>query len=1017
MADRQSNSRDAPARPDFGRYSGIRRTPGERKVVTVLFADIVESSAMVSGRDPEEADQALLAILHILTHSVSRYGGTVAQMLGDGMMAVFGAPTALEDHALRACLAAQDIARAASDSGDFKVRVGISSGEVLAQVVESGVWSDYRTVGETVHAAAKLQQRADPNGVLLSRETRDLVPAGLSVRPAGVLRLAKGAEPLAVFALESVRAIRRTAMDLLSSDTSLFVGRRSEMAALTEALRQAAAGTGSVVLLSGEAGIGKSRLTGELTRHEEAAGFGVLQWPQFPIRRLGEPDDLEAAAVSLAQLVAGAAGVPAAGQGAALVVAAAGRGAGELAGEAVRELLGTPSPCPLWQGLDAAQRVDFAIDGLVAAVLDLAGARPLLILVEDAHWTHGLTTRLLDSLAAVVEDAPVLVLVTARPDSAAGWTAPDTVRRIAIEPLEAIQIDEFLDHWLGRHPSLADLKARVAAQSQGVPLYLEESLRALESAGVVVGSPGQYQLGDRDDRMLLPATVHGLLAARIDTLPEPARRTLMHAAVIGGAVDLDLLRQIAPVPSAELPAVLARLEQEGYLARSRLLPNLEVTFRHALVQEVAYATLTRRERQPLHGHILRALRRRREEDLPGRTELMAHHAFFAEDWASACVYGRRAGRRAEERCRHADSGRYYGNALKALDHLPETRRNGLRRIDLWIAIPRILLPQGGRGADNLLEKARSLALRLDDRIGHARATSMLASVHWAYGDLDTGIALSRDALRTAESRHQRTTLVQLLIRLGGMLTEKGAFREAADTVGEAIHLVADDRSFGRYGLTLAAIVAARGHLARAQAELGRQPEAVATAVAAFEAAEESGHAFSKVVASLYLGLVHILGGSHEQAIPFLKTAMTLAEAMRAHVYQPWTLGALGYALARTGSMTEGAALLTASREHGRMIGVTRHEAQTLNWLSDVTLMAGDPNGAMRCAEEACRLARESGQEAVEAWGLLALGRAQEAAARPAEAARSFASAEALGLRLSMGPLLAQCRRATAAAHS
>ena len=959
---------------------------------------------MVSGRDPEEADQALLAILQILTDGVARYGGTTAQMLGDGMMAVFGAPSALEDHALRACLAAQDIARAAIESGEFKVRVGISSGEVVAQIVESGVWSDYRTVGETVHVAAKLQQRADPNTVLLSRETRDLVPAGLEVRPAGVLRLAASAEPVPAYALESARAMRRTAMDLLSSDASLFVGRRRELDDLTEALQRAEEGAGSLVLLTGEAGIGKSRLTGELTRGSAASGFGVVQWPQFPIRRLGEPDDLEAVARGLALLVAGST----TGEGPALVAAAAERGAGELAGEAVRELFGTPSFHPLWQGLDQAQKVDFSIEGLVAAILDLSYERPLLVLVEDAHWTRGLTNRLLDSLAGTVEEARVLVLVTTRPDTPGGWTAPDRVRRIALDPLESMQIDEFLDHWLGHHPSLAELKARVGAQSQGVPLYLEESLRALESAGAIVGSPGQYELGNADAKVVLPATVHGLLAARIDSLEPLTRRTLLHAAVIGTSVDLDLLRHIAPVPSADLPALLERLERDGFFARSRLLPNMEVTFRHALVQEVAYATLTKRERQPLHGRVLRALRKRRDRDLPARIELMAHHAFFAEDWPSACAYGRRAGQRAEGRCRHGDAGRFYTNALKALEHLPETRRNSLRRIDLWIAVPRVLLPQGRQGTNDLLERASVLALSIRDGARYARALSLLASFHWVYGALDVAIDLCRSALEQLDENSSVEARVQVLMRLGGMLADKGLYSEACDRLDEARTLALDHDASSRFGLASIAAAGTASYQARCLAELGRDEEAVRLAEAAVDIADEVGHAFTQAVANLYLGLVHMVAGRFERAIPGLKTTLTIAEATRLHVYQPITLGALGFALVRTGARAEGAAMLNASLEHANMLNQSVPKPQILNWMAETAMGAGQFEAAIHFAEEGLAIARRKFQHSDEAWALLALAQAHLALARVADASSCLTDAEALGRRLSMAPLLARC---------
>ena len=776
------------------------------------------------------------------------------------------------------------------------------------------------------------------------------------------------------------------------------------MAELTGALRRAEDGAGSLILLTGEAGIGKSRLTSELTRCPAARGFGVLHWPQFPIRRLGEPDDLEAVARSLALLVGGNTN----GSAPTLVAAAAERAGGELAGEAVRELFGAPSFHPLWQGLDPAQKVEFSIEGLVAAILDLSYERPLLILVEDAHWTRGLTPRLLDALAGAVEDARVFVLVTTRPDTPGGWNAPDHVRHIPLEPLEAVQIDEFLDHWLGHHPSLADLKVRLAAQSQGVPLYLEESMRALESAGSIVGSPGQYEAGNADTALVLPATVHGLLAARIDSLDPVARRTLLHAAVIGTAVDLDLLRLITPVPSTDLPGILAHLEEGGFFARSRMLPNMEVTFRHALVQEVAYATLTKRERQPLHGRILRGLRRRREHELPSRVELMAHHAFFSEEWAAACAYGRRAGQRAEGRCKHADAGRFYSNALKALEHLPETRRNQQRRIDLWIAVPRILLPQGGRGADDLLDKARELALALGDRGRYARAASLLASFQWVYGDLETAKALSCEALEMLHGGSLLEARAQLLVRLGGIQAEMGHFAEARETLRKAYELVAVHDRYSRFGLIIVGTVGALAFQSRALAELGQHGDAVRMATRAVEVAEESGHAFSQVVSSLHLGLAHIIGRSFASAIAPLKTALVVAESARSHVYQPLTLAALGFSLVHTGSRQEGMTMLSASLEHAHLLRLTRQRPQILVWFAAASLVVGNVQDAIVQTQEAYTLAKASRQESDATWALFILGKAQAKLGMFADATKSLTDAEAAGRRLSMEALLVQC---------
>ncbi|MGQ9368494.1 ATP-binding protein [Azospirillum sp. A39] len=985
---------------------GFRTNGSERKLVTVMFADIVGSSAMVAGRDPEDADDALLAVIQVLVGAVQRYGGIVGQVLGDGVLAVFGAPEALEDHALRACLAAQDIiaaTRSGGAAGRCSVRVGVASGEVVSEVVASELWTDYRTVGECVHLAAKLQQATAPDTVLLSATTVGLVPSGLVVDEEPAVALGPEAPRHPVFRLVSVQASRLTAIDVTHGHAATFVGREGELRLLTATLERCCGGGGEAMLVVGEAGIGKSRLVGEFLRVLPDAGADLLAWPQAPVRRLGEPDDIVRVARSLAALAGRRTGA----DGDAAVCAAAAV-AGGLAEAAVCDLLGRPARDPMWAGLDSSQRLSFAIEGLVVATTELAADGPLVVLVEDAHWATPVMGRLLDTLAHSVTGTATLLLATARPDEPAGWSGVPRMRRIDVNALTAAQTDEFLDLWLGDDPDLESLKRRVAKRSQGVPLYLEESLRAMEASGAIAREGGRYRLGDSRRVVDLPPSVRGLIAARIDSLGKDARAALRAAAVIGPTFDVGLLRQLAPVPANLTMTVLAGLEQAGFLHRSRLIPNLEFTFRHALVQEVAYAGITRRQRPALHARVLRALRERRDRDLPGRLELLAHHASRAEDWPLAYVYGRFAGQRAEARSKLVDACQFFEDALAALERLPAGRRNTLRRIDLRLALARSIIPLGIRdGVVDHLMAARALATTAGDVVRLARASSLQSSYLWVYGDLDQAIALSLEGLAGIEGQLCTETRVQLLVRLAGELGDSGRYGDACRRMEEARRLIEGKPGFGRFGLTLVATVAVDGFLARCYGELGRPDDAERAGASAMEVASASGHAFSRIVANLHLGLALLLREDFERSVPLLREGLATAEAIRSQIWQPLLLSGLGYALVRCGQ-GDGLALLRAGRDQLHKLRQDRHLPQILVWLSLALTHEGQALEGRAVAEDAVAQARRAGQRADEAWAHYAQAAALTALGERAGARAAFEAALAPAGRLDLRPLARHC---------
>ena len=631
---------------------------------------------------------------------------------------------------------------------------------------------------------------------------------------------------------------------------------RRTLADITHALHRAEEGIGSVLSLTAAEGTAGGLLAA-LVGSPVAAGFSVLRWPQSLLPPLGGPDDLDAVAISLLPL----ADAPP-DEARRDIALAAERGGGDLAGEAVRGLLGLPSLHPLWLGLDGTQRAAFQVEGLTAALLDLCFERPILIVVENAQWTRGLTVPLLDALSNAVEDARLCLLAIRSPvphGRPGGWVPPGTARRITLP----------------------------------------------------VSNGGPADVADEDED--------------VDD-PTP------HAALLG-----DL----------------------------------------------------RRDRRP------------------ERIEWMAHHAPLAGDWALACACARHAGRRAEADCRPADAVRHYMDALAALDRLPETRRHAQRRIDVWTALARTRPPSDG-GAMTAVEKALALAEDLGDRPRVARALSLLAALRWAGGELTAARRTGLRALRLWRESQSPGQQVQTLIKLGRGLAEEGRFRHADSVLRAAAALATRGETCRLHSLTALAPVCIAAHRARCRAELGDPEEALRLARAALAWAEDDGHAASRALACLHLGWAALTAQRYAMAVEPLKQAVAITETIHLHACQPLVLGALGYALVRTGTLNDGASLLLGSREHARMLGIRRHEPQILIWIAEAALLSGQTEDAVRNARDAAEKAVAAGQLADEAWARLALARGLADQGNTTAARQSLDTATRIATQRSMAPLLGQC---------
>ena len=702
--------------------TGKHALAGERKQVTVLFADLKDSTELIRGLDPEAAQQLLDPALHHMMDAVHRFEGTVNQVLGDGIMALFGAPIAHEDHALRACYAAlamQAAMRTYTDEVrrtrglELRMRVGLNSGEVVVRAIGNDLHMDYSAVGETTHLAARMEQLATPGSIRLTPATLRLVEGLVQVNALGPVPVKGLEEPVEVFELVGASGVRRRLQAAAARGLTRFVGRDRELAAMQQALEQASAGHGQVVALVGEAGVGKSRLVYECVHSHHTQGWRVLEsasvsygkaTPYFPVidllRRYSHVDDGDDLRTIRAKVT---------GQVLTLDT---------VLQDTVPALLALldalPDDSPFLQ-LDPPQRRQRTLAALKRILLRESQVQPLLLVFEDLHWIDTETQALLDSLVESLPTARLLLLVNYRPEYQHGWGSKTYYTQLRLDPLPPVSADAFLHALLGDDTSLTPLKQLLIERTGGNPFFLEESVRTLVETGVLVGEPGAYRLVQAPPTIQVPATVHTVLAARIDRLPPEEKHLLQTAAVIGTEVPLPLLQAIAELPEAALHRGLAHLQAAEFLYETRLFPEHAYTFKHALTHEVAYGSLLQERRRGLHARIVEALERLAPDRLAEQVEHLAHHALRGEVWDKVVTYCRQAGEKAMARSAYREAVGYFEQALSALPHLPETRDTHEQAIDLRLALRTALLPSGDFGRVlATLREAEALATALDD---------------------------------------------------------------------------------------------------------------------------------------------------------------------------------------------------------------------------------------------------------------------------------------------------------------
>ena len=921
---------------------------GERKQVTVVFVDCVGFTALASRLDPEDLHAVMDGCFQHLLDAVHRYEGTVNQFTGDGIMALFGAPIAHEDHAVRAVAAALAIQRAvqryaegvrAQRGLDFAVRIGINTGPVVVGKIGDDLRMDYTAQGETVNLAARLQQAAPPSAVWLGEATMRLVGGYFVMEPAGDLTLKGLPLPVPAFSVTGERSGRGRFDLALERGLTPFIGRRRELAFLRDAFETARRGRGNVVSVVGAAGMGKSRLVYELRRalddesvtflsgrchsHREALPFNLIaQLLQMNFRLdEGEAEKHQAHKVET--------GVRRLDPNLEWTI------------PYLKHLLALPADELDVEGLDEAQRKRRLVEAVRTLTLRGAQHRPLFLLMEDLQWIDGSSRDYLDAVVDSLATHPVLLVCTYREGYAPAWDNRSFHQRLVLDPLSEEETTAMVAALADRVAVAPAARQLIVRRAEGNPLFIEELTAYLEERGLLTAGDAGALAGAE-----VPTTIQDLLTARIDRLPDSGKRILQVAAVLGREFPLPLLEAVAPA-SVDLGAELAALVRAELLSETALFPGQRYRFVHLLVQQVAYRSLLVKARGELHAQAGRALEQlyieRPEEVLQ---ELAGHFSRSAER-DKALHYLVLAGDRARSLFAYDDAARYYRQALPLADEP--------RRAVILDKLGDTAYARGELGeARQQWAEALPLVERGGDRRRAAELHRRMGVATWDAGDrpraldhLERGRAVLGDDLHNAEAARLYQELGRIHFRLGAH-DEATAWARRALALGQ--ELGAPDVVAHAYN-TLGVATARAGDIEQAAEDVRRSLQ---TALA-HQLGTLACRAYSNL-AVMYAALDHV------RSSEYCREGLALAQRIGDQLQQAWLFCTLaGGHCTLAGDYDQGIKAAEAAVEVDRRLGQRSHLPVPLIILAQIHQCRGELEQSARYYREALEVASAVGE--------------------------------------------------------
>jgi len=930
---------------------------GERKLVTILFADVANFTSLSEKLDPEEVHQIMDGCFKILMDEIHNYEGTINQFTGDGVMALFGAPLAHEDHAQRACYASLSIQKGLSAYGekvkketglDFRMRIGLNSGQVIVGSIGDDLRMDYTAIGDTTNLASRMQSLAGPGSILVSRNTKRLASLFFEFKPLGHLRV-KGKSQLQE-AFELIKASEITTRIEASAAKGLtrFVGRKNPMTAMMEAYDKAKEGSGQVVGMVGEAGVGKSRLLLEFRNRVTQDELNYLEgrcihygsaMPYLPIldilKSYFEIEEGDREFVIRKKLEE-------------KVLQLHGAFKKEL--PAFQDLLSLKVEEPEYQTLEPKSKKERAFEAIRNLLIRESERKTTVLAVDDLHWIDKTSEAFLDYLIGWLANSRVLLILLYRPEYTHQWGSKSYYTHIGLDQLSMKSSAELVQSILEDGEVVPELRELILNRAAGNPLFMEELTHGLLENGSIRREHHQYVLARKVSEIEVPDTIQGIIAARIDRVEDNLKRIMQVASVIGREFAYRILQTIMGMRE-DLKSSLLNLQGLEFIYEKRLFPELEYIFKHALTQEVAYNSLLLNRRKEIHEKIGNAIEELYPDRLGECYELLAYHYMRSDNKEKAVGYLILACEKAVRVSAMEDAMAYFEEAMKLLDTLPETDLNRQRRISLVTNQGTVfLLLFKVQEYYDLLKRYETMAIDLGNKGLLGAFYAGKGWCEWWFGYFDQSVQSASKAAELCEATGEAE-------RAGGAYELLQWNHVCKGNFHQAIVLKEDTDRMMEQQFNLRTSVYAFCAASWAYTFLGRWDEAVEEGQEALRVAERFSDGGLVSFAATSISMAYCSKGDMVQAIRYaelaVEKALTPAEKF-------WAQGFLAWAWARGGKDTRGIELLPDIVSAHRVGRFKFGEIGFIGCLGEAYWLAGEYDKATQTLQEGLKLAENCG---------------------------------------------------------
>jgi len=773
---------------------------GERKLVTVLFADVANYTSISEKLDPEEAHQVMDGCFKILMDEIHKYEGTINQFTGDGVMALFGAPVAHEDHAQRACHAALAIQSAVTAYGDkikgdqgqdFKMRIGLNSGPVMVGAIGNDLRMDYTAVGDTTNLAARMESMARPGTIFVSENTQRLARDFFEFKSLGKVEVKGKEDPQEAFELIKTGKVETRIGASVAKGLTRFVGRKNSMATLMEAFDKVKSGSGQVVGLVGEAGVGKSRLLFEMRSMMPRGEYSYLEGRciHFGGSMIYLPilDVLK----SYFEIKDGDQELTIQKKTTEKIIDLDEKLKGVL--PPIHELLSLKVDDDVFNKLEPNEKRERTFEAIRDLLIRVSQERPLILAVEDLHWIDKTSEEFLGYLIGWLANNAILLLLLYRPEYTHPWGSKSYYNSIVLSQLTTKSSAELVKAILEGADVVIELKELILHRSGGNPLFMEEFTHSLIENGTIQRKDHQYVLSQKPADIQVPDTIQGIIAARIDRLEDNLKRTMQVASVIGRDFAFRILQAITGMKQ-ELKSHLINLQGLEFIYEKSLFPELEYIFKHILTQEVAYNSLLLKRRKEIHEKIGQAIEENYTDRLEEFYEMLAYHFSKSENFEKAFQYLKLSGLKDVEKHSLIEALGHYKEARYALDQVPDSKEIKLEKLQLILlmALPLRLL---GFPKDSLeiLKEGESISNELGDITSTTILESRIAICYMQQGNHSEGLLYAERAFEKASKIQNIDLLAPVGLNLCNSYHNSGHFYKTVDVASDIIKLIAKEK--------------------------------------------------------------------------------------------------------------------------------------------------------------------------------------------------------------------------------